>query len=141
MSRLKADNRSEHHGILRQMRLKYEGEWTLNNGSRFHRFEFRNMHNRWPQTALGKLKSYLGAAGFVPGDTNELIDNNGRIWHRTYAFSRGEEQIRIHAYGASLHQPEERVERVDHFPHGTAGDGRSGVTVDQIINAMSWGCA
>jgi hypothetical protein len=139
--RPKPKNASEHHGAFGRMRLRYEGLLERGNGARHHRFEFRHLCDRWPRTALGKLRTHLAAAGYEPGDTTERLDNAGVVWDRTYVFRRGVDEVRVSAYGTGPHNPEERVHRVDHYPDGTAGDGRNRLTIGDVINAMSWGMA
>ena len=140
--RPKPKNPSEHHGAFGRMRLRYEGLLERGNGARHHRFEMGcHQGYAWSRTALGKLRTHLAAAGYEPVGTDERRDNAGAVWDRTYVFRRGEDEVRVSAYGTSAHNPEERVHRVDHYPDGTAGDGRNRLTIGDVINAMSWGMA
>lgn len=138
--RKKPRDASEHHGAFGRMRLHYDGLLTTGNGSRLHRFEFRSMWHRWPRTALGKIRTLMAEAGYEAGETRERIDNAGNVHDRTYVFLRGEDEVRVFAYGTSTYEKEERVHRVEHFPNGTKGDDRRpGITINQVISAMSWG--
>lgn len=140
--RPKPKNASEHHGAFGRMRLRYDGLLTCGNGATHHRFEFHCYQGyRWSRTALGKIRTHLAVTGYEPGGTSERLDNAGNVWDRTYVFRRGVDEVRVSASAASQHDPEERVHRVDHYPDGTAGDGRNRLTLGDIIGAMSWGMA
>lgn len=140
--RPKPKNPSEHHGAFGRMRLSYDGILTRDNGARHHRFEMRCHHGyRWSKTALGKIRTHLAAAGYEPAPTDERLDNTGAVHRRIYVFRRGVDEVRVDALAASRFQPEESVQRVDHYEDGTAGDGRNRLTLGDIVNAMSWGMA
>lgn len=136
--RAKPKNPSEHHGAFGRMRLRYEGLLERGNGARHHRFEIGcHQGYAWSRTALGKLRTHLAAAGYEPVDTAHSGGNHDR----THVFRRGVDEVRVVTFGTGPHEPTERVYRVDHYPDGTAGDGRNRLTIGDIINAMSWGMA
>lgn len=139
MSRLKPKDASEHHAALLKMRMRYDGDWTLNNGARFHRFAYRQES---PRTAIGKLHALFTEQGYRPGETRDVTLTTGQVWSRKYSYLRGNEVVRIHAYTTSASNLSEYVQHLDHFEEGMAGDpSRARISIDQLVNAMSWGCA
>ena len=139
--RPKPKDASEHHGAFGRMRLRFEGILETGRGARLHRFEFGcHQGYRWPKTAADKIARYLGAVGYEVVSSVDTPDNTGTSGSRRRIHRRGIDEVQVSIWYDR--DGGERVHRVDHFPDGTAGDGRrSGITIDQIISAMSWGCA
>lgn len=132
---------SEHHGAFGRMRLRFDGILTTGCGARLHRFEFRRYQgSRWERTAAEKIARHLGDGGYTLVSSIDTPDNTGTSGSRRRIYRRGTDEVQVSSWYDK--DGGERVNRVEHFPAGTAGDDRRPrITIDQVISAMSWGCA
>lgn len=141
MARAKPKDASEHHGAFGRMRLQYEGVWTRGNGAKAHRFEFTCHHGyRWQKTAAAKIEHHLISVGYEIASSIDKNDATGRPSSRSRVYRRGVDEV--HIAGWIDRDGTEHVYRVEHYWNGIAGDDRRPrITLDQVISAMSWGCA
>lgn len=131
---------SEHKGAFGRMRLKHKGVWTRGNGANYHRYEFACYQGYgWQKTAAAKIERHLGEAGYEIAESTDTNDGTGRPSWRKRIYRRDVDEVQV---SSNLdYDGGERVTRVDHYPDGTAGDRRRpGITISDVISAMSWGC-
>lgn len=138
------ERRSPHHALLVRLQLDSVA-YDASNGAEFTRHMLSANHfmfgNR-SKALHGKLKEQLlTPLGYELIETRDGLTPSGLLSTLTYTYAKGEDVIRIYAYATSDFHAEERVVHVDHFPLGTASTNQGTVTIDQIINTMSWGMA